>query len=83
MSSVHQLTKDLHVWPDFHGNRSPLADPDLKGMVCGLTMTYSEENLALTYLAFVQAIAVDKTLFSDTICICKNKQLLFCPLVRN
>lgn len=27
------LTVDLHVWPDFHGNRSPLADPTLKGMV--------------------------------------------------
>ena len=27
------LTKDLHVWPDFHGNRSPLADPSLRGMV--------------------------------------------------
>lgn len=27
------LTVDLHVWPDFHGNRSPLADLTLKGMV--------------------------------------------------
>lgn len=27
------LTKDLHVWPDFHGNRSPIADPNLRGMV--------------------------------------------------
>uniref|UniRef100_A0AAY4AVY3 FGGY carbohydrate kinase domain-containing protein n=1 Tax=Denticeps clupeoides TaxID=299321 RepID=A0AAY4AVY3_9TELE len=27
------LTSNLHVWPDFHGNRSPLADPALKGMV--------------------------------------------------
>jgi ribulose kinase len=27
------LTKDYHVYPDFHGNRSPIADPTLKGMV--------------------------------------------------
>lgn len=27
------LTKDLHVLPDFHGNRSPIADSNLKGMV--------------------------------------------------
>lgn len=33
LQSVHRLTTTLHVWPDFHGNRSPLADPNLKGMV--------------------------------------------------
>ena len=27
------LTEQLHVWPDFHGNRSPVADPNLSGMV--------------------------------------------------
>ncbi len=29
------LTRDLHVYPDYHGNRSPLADPELRGMVSG------------------------------------------------
>lgn len=33
LKNVSYLTKDIHVWPDFHGNRSPLADPTLKGMV--------------------------------------------------
>uniref|UniRef100_A0A7C9EE93 FGGY carbohydrate kinase domain-containing protein n=1 Tax=Opuntia streptacantha TaxID=393608 RepID=A0A7C9EE93_OPUST len=51
------LTKDLHILPDFHGNRSPLADPLSKGMVCGLTLDASEKQLALLYLATVQAIA--------------------------
>ncbi|XP_058056176.1 FGGY carbohydrate kinase domain-containing protein isoform X1 [Anopheles bellator] len=55
--SVHELTIDLHIWPDYHGNRSPLADPDLKGMVCGLRMTKDVENLALLYLALMQALA--------------------------
>lgn len=27
------LTRDFHLYPDFHGNRSPLADPTVKGMV--------------------------------------------------
>lgn len=30
---LSMLTKNIHVLPDFHGNRSPLADPSLKGMV--------------------------------------------------
>ena len=33
LNSVFETTKDLHVWPDYHGNRSPLADSTLKGMV--------------------------------------------------
>ena len=33
VDDVALLTTDLHVWPDFHGNRSPLSDPTLRGMV--------------------------------------------------
>lgn len=33
LNSVASLTSNLHIWPDFHGNRSPLADPNLRGMV--------------------------------------------------
>lgn len=51
------LTKNLHVLPDFHGNRSPLADPKSKGMICGLTLSSNEKDLALLYLAAVQSIA--------------------------
>ncbi|XP_034743181.1 FGGY carbohydrate kinase domain-containing protein isoform X2 [Etheostoma cragini] len=32
-TTVDLLASGLHVWPDFHGNRSPLADPTLKGML--------------------------------------------------
>jgi ribulose kinase len=43
--------------PDYHGNRSPLSDPTLHGMVCGLTLGDTKQNLAITYLATLQALA--------------------------
>jgi FGGY-family pentulose kinase len=51
------LCADLHVLPDHHGNRSPRADPTLRGMVSGLKLTDSLDALALLYLATVQAVA--------------------------
>lgn len=59
LTDVGFLTKDIHVWPDFHGNRSPLADPNMRGMITGLTINGSEENLALLYLATLQALSVN------------------------
>ncbi|CAJ0938509.1 unnamed protein product [Ranitomeya imitator] len=45
------LTGDLHVWPDFHGNRSPLADLTLKGMTNKLQISSSSlENHPISHL---------------------------------
>jgi FGGY-family pentulose kinase len=52
-----EIARDLHVLPDHHGNRSPRADPSLRGMVSGLKLEDSVDALALLYLATVQAIA--------------------------
>jgi FGGY-family pentulose kinase len=51
------LTRDLHVLPYFHGNRSPRADASLRGMIAGLKLSEGLESLALLYLATIQAIA--------------------------
>ncbi|GCE82559.1 FGGY-family carbohydrate kinase [Komagataeibacter diospyri] len=51
------LTEDLHVMPDFHGNRSPHADPTLRGMISGLVLSATAHDLALLYLATIQALA--------------------------
>jgi FGGY-family pentulose kinase len=52
-----ELTRDLHVEPDHHGNRSPRADPTLRGMVSGLTLGTDLAALARLYLATVQGVA--------------------------
>lgn len=54
---VGMLTKDLHVLPYFHGNRSPRANPSLLGSICGLHLSSSIDDLALLYLSTIQAIA--------------------------
>lgn len=51
------LTHDLHVYPDFHGNRSPRANPALRGMISGLRLSDTVDSLALLYLATIQALA--------------------------
>ncbi|GFO39948.1 fggy carbohydrate kinase domain-containing protein [Plakobranchus ocellatus] len=39
---VSCLTENLHIWPDFHGNRSPIADPNL----CGMGIPYQDRTHA-------------------------------------
>jgi FGGY-family pentulose kinase len=39
----------LHVLPDFHGNRSPLADPHALGVISGLTLDSSFDALCRLY----------------------------------
>jgi FGGY-family pentulose kinase len=51
------LTRDLHVLPYFHGNRSPRANPTLKGVISGLTLSATADDLARQYLATIQALA--------------------------
>lgn len=53
----YEVTKDLHIWPDFHGNRSPLADPNIRGMISGLSLAATEKQLSFLYLAKIQALA--------------------------
>ena len=52
-----ELTRDLHILPYHLGNRSPRADSTLRGMVSGLRLDDSTDQLALLYLATIQAIA--------------------------
>ena len=57
-SHTSYLTKDLVVYPDFHGNRSPLADSSMRGMLVGLKLDSSLTDLSLRYYATLEAIAL-------------------------
>jgi ribulose kinase len=48
----------LHVLPDFHGNRSPLADPHARGVVSGLTLDASFDGLCRLYFRTAVSIAL-------------------------
>jgi len=51
------LTSAFHVLPDYHGNRSPHADPTLRGMVSGLSLSAGFDDLVKLYLATIQGLA--------------------------
>ena len=55
--NLSKLTENVHIYPDFHGNRSPLADPRMTGAICGLKFDATIDNLALLYLACLQSLA--------------------------
>jgi FGGY-family pentulose kinase len=55
---VEGFAERLHVLPDFHGNRSPLADPHAVGVISGLTLDSSFDSLAALYYRTAVAIAL-------------------------
>ena len=52
------LAGRLHVLPDFHGNRSPLADPHAVGVVSGLTLDATFDSLCKLYWRTCVGIAL-------------------------
>jgi FGGY-family pentulose kinase len=57
LATLSQLTANTHVLPYFMGNRSPRANPNLTGSLLGLKLSSTIDDLALLYLATIQAIA--------------------------
>jgi ribulose kinase len=65
---VPNLVRDVHVWPDYHGNRSPLADSTMKGAIVGLTLDFlSDEFQPTLYLAHVFALAYGTRFIVETL----------------
>jgi ribulose kinase len=55
--NMAELTARYHVLGYHHGNRSPRANPLARGMVSGLSLNDTIDELAQSYLATIQAVA--------------------------
>jgi D-ribulokinase len=56
-SEAAWLARDLHVLPEFLGNRSPFADPDARAIVAGLDLDRSIASLEALYVAGLCGLA--------------------------
>lgn len=52
------LGEDLHVLPDFHGNRAPLAEPGALGVISGMALDTDFDSLCRLYWRAAVAIAL-------------------------
>ncbi|MDQ2704392.1 MAG: FGGY-family carbohydrate kinase [Pseudomonadota bacterium] len=62
-----ELAGRLHVLPDFHGNRSPRADPHALGVISGLTLDASFDSLCRLYWRTAVGIALGVRHILDTL----------------
>ncbi|KAF8239558.1 Pentulose kinase [Tricholoma matsutake] len=58
VESLTELTKDMHMYPDFHGNRSPIADARMRGSIVGLELDSGLNDLARKYNITLESIAL-------------------------
>lgn len=56
--SISYLARHLFFYGDHFGNRSPISDPDMKGAIIGLSSDKSVDNLAISYYAAMEFIAL-------------------------
>jgi D-ribulokinase len=76
-AAVPKLAGEIHVVPEFLGNRAPFADPDARALIAGLGMATGIDSLVALYIAGLcglgygarQIVAVqrDKGVAVDTI----------------
>ncbi|MGR5142039.1 FGGY-family carbohydrate kinase [Photobacterium sp. DNB23_23_1] len=61
-----EITSEFHLLGYYHGNRSPRANPNLKGMISGLTLNDSLDELVIHYLSAIQSVAYGTRHIIDT-----------------
>ncbi|KAH9040591.1 Pentulose kinase [Lactarius hengduanensis] len=53
-----EVIAHMHFYPDLHGNRSPIADPRMRGSIMGLTLDSSLHDLARKYALALEAVTL-------------------------
>ena len=57
LSEAALLARDVHILADVNGNRSPLADPEMRGVWCGIGLQEDETSLLKLHVAALCALA--------------------------
>ena len=65
--SISYLARHFFLVGDYHGNRSPIADPRMRGSVVGLNMDSSVDGLTLMYYAAMEFIALQTRHIIETL----------------
>lgn len=77
--SVHFKTKNMFLYGDLQGNRTPYADPDMSGMFIGETTDTSFKNLVYKYVCVLECLAFQiKQMISIFGSLTKIKELRIC-----
>ena len=63
-SDLTDAKSNLLVIPDFHGNRAPLANPDIRGSIHGISIETTAQEL---YLATLQGLSLSSRHILETI----------------
>ncbi|CDO96239.1 unnamed protein product [Kluyveromyces dobzhanskii CBS 2104] len=66
--SVVALAKHLFFYGDYHGNRSPIADPSMRAAIIGQSMDNSIDDLAIMYLGACEFIAQQTRQIVEKMC---------------
>lgn len=66
--SVVSLAKHLFFYGDYHGNRSPIADPSMRAAIIGQSMDNSIDDLAIMYLGACEFIAQQTRQIVEKMC---------------
>lgn len=64
--SISYLVRHFFFYGDLWGNRSPVADPNMRGAIIGMSNDKSTDSLALLYLATMEFIALQTRQIVDT-----------------